>query len=156
MTGNIATINNRDNNHTSFVQWDKRTISMHRELVMKSPISAVVLDILIEQMDNQNAVVCSYKTLENLTGKSKPSVSRALKVLKEDRWIQVVKVGNVNAYVVNSSAFWQTKIEKKVYAKFSATILACSDEQEPATLAIKKGDLKEIPIVRPNEFLIEK
>ena len=48
-----------------------------------------------------NAVVCSYTTLCEITGVSRPTVGRAIKLLKDDQWIDTVKIGNANAYCVN-------------------------------------------------------
>ena len=44
-----------------------------------------------------NAVVCSYTTLCEVTGVSRPTVGRAIKLLKEDNWIDTVKISNANA-----------------------------------------------------------
>ena len=63
---------------------------------------------LVEHMGRTtNAVVCSYTTLCEITGVSRPTVGRAIKLLKDDQWIDTVKIGNANAYCVNERVFWQ-------------------------------------------------
>ena len=48
-----------------------------------------------------NAVVCSYKTLTELTGYSRTSIANSLKILRDDNWIETIKIGNATAYCVN-------------------------------------------------------
>ncbi|OSK13644.1 replication protein [Escherichia coli M056] len=77
-----------------------------------------------------NAVVCSYATLTEVTGYSRRSVATAIKILKDDRWIQVVKVGNASAYCINEKVIWQAGRNQRKYAIFSATVVASESEQE--------------------------
>jgi|TARA_B100001179_G_C18591774_1_gene405049 DNA-binding transcriptional ArsR family regulator len=131
----------------NFVQFDRRVMRAHRELVRKSPLAAEILDIFIEHMGKNNAIVCSSKALEELTGKSRVTVSRAISVLRNDNWVQAVKIGNANAYVVNSAAFWSSWANGKAYSLFHASVLASASEQEQTLEQLKQVELKRMPIM---------
>ena len=126
--------------NSNFVQFDRGVMRQHRALIKKSALAAEVLTFLLEGMDNNNAVICSYRVLEEITGYSRRSLSRAVSILKKDKWIQSIKVGTANAYLVNSSAFWTTFNNGKQYSQFSATVIASETEQN--TKGVKPEDVK--------------
>ena len=68
-------------------------------------------------------------TLCEITGVSRPTVGRAIKLLKDDQWIDTVKIGNANAYCVNERVFWQAGRNQRKYAIFSATVIASATDQ---------------------------
>ena len=116
----------------------------HRALIKKSPLAAWILDFFVEYMDKSNAIVCSYNVLQEVSGYKRSSVAPAVKVLKDDKWVQAIKVGTANAYVVNSVAYWTTYANGKQYSQFHATILAAATEQDANTMSTVK--LKRVPI----------
>lgn len=147
------TENNNDN--CNFVQLSRGYLKAWRELTSKQPAAATVLLYFIEQMGRTtNAVICSYKTLQEVTGYSRPSISRAIKLLKEDNWIDSVKVGSASAYCVNERIAWQSGKNQRRYAMFSATVVASESEQESNFQIKAKEDIKYIPIVRTGEQAI--
>ena len=98
-----------------------------------------------------NAVVCSYKTLQEVTGYSRPSVARAIKLLKDERWIDSVRIGSATAYAVNEKIAWQAARNQRKYAVFSATVVASESEQGKNYKQISAKPLKHIPFVRNDE-----
>src|SRR5215216_2707402 len=91
----------------NFVQISREYLKNWRGLIRKNPLSAEILMFLIEKMGRTtNAVVCSYKTLTELTGYSRTSIANSLKTLKEDNWIEAIKIGNATAYCVNERVAW--------------------------------------------------
>jgi len=135
-----------DKKNLNFVQFDRRVMRAHRELIRKSPLAAEILSFLTESMDRTNCLVCSYKVLQEITGYSRPAVARAIKVLKDDLWIQAIKIGNANAYLVNSAAFWTTSATGKSYSQFHATIIAAASEQEQTVQQLHNVKLKRVPV----------
>lgn len=138
--------NDNERKNLNFVQFDRRAMSSHRQLIRKSSLAAEILSFFTEKMNKQNALVCSYKALQELTGYSRATVARAIKVLKDDQWIQVIKIGNANAYVVNSAAFWTTAANGKKYSMFHATVIAAESEQEQLAIEMNNLKLKTIPV----------
>jgi DNA-binding transcriptional regulator GbsR (MarR family) len=101
-----------------------------------------------------NAVVCSYKTLQEATGLSRTSVANAIKLLKEDNWIDAVKIGNATAYCVNERVFWQSGRNHRQYAIFSATVIASASEQESDYHTKVKTKLTHVPFIESKEQLM--
>lgn len=119
VASNHETEQSHEKDNFNFVQLSRSYLQQMRKLARKSPIAHEILYYLVEHMGRTtNAVICSYTTLCEVTGVSRPTVGRAIKLLKEDNWIDAVKVGNANAYCVNERAFWQAK-ETKENMQFS-------------------------------------
>ncbi|EPT57701.1 replication/maintenance protein RepL, partial [Streptococcus agalactiae] len=98
-------------------------------LIQKSPVSAQILFFFIEKMGKlNNSVICSYQTLMEVTGYSRPTVARAIKHLKDNNWIDTVKVGSATAYCVNAQIAWRAANNQRHYAIFSSTVVATSTE----------------------------
>ena len=141
--------------NANFVQIDRRVMAAHRELMASSPGAAIVLSVLTEHMDKSNGIVISYATLQELTNYSRAAVGRAIKKLKEDRWIQVIKVGTASVYVVNSRAFWTAHAKGKYYSRFHATVVASAIEQSVGIEKLKALQLKQSPVLHePKRVLL--
>ena len=139
--------------NVNFVQIDRRIMQAHRELMFSSPGAAIVLSVLTEHMDKSNGIVISYSTLQELTNYSRAAVGRAIKKLKEDQWIQVIKVGTASVYVVNSRAFWTANAKGKHYSRFHATVVASASEQSVGIEKLKALQLRQVPVLQNSERL---
>lgn len=130
----------------NFLQVEKRSIKEIRRLAKQSPAAHEILLLMAEKMNRENALMVSLTTLMELTGRSRPTVARALKVLKDELWVQVVKVGTANAYLINNSVFWQSAGDKK-HAHFRASIIASSADQDEDVDVMSKTKLKHFPFL---------
>ncbi len=140
----------------NFVQLYKQHLMDLRRLTNKDSNALSILLIMVEKMNKQNALIISQKNLEKITGKSRTTVHRAIKVLREEQFIEVIKVGTANAYVVNANVFWQDDHSKKTkFAIFDATVVASLDEQDKQYKENWEGiKLKSVPILQ-SEIPIE-
>lgn len=137
-----------------FVQLYKKELKQLRGLVKLNPTAAQILLVFVEKMNKQNAVIMSYKTLEQITKKKRNTLSKAIKDLREAKFINIIKVGNANAYVVNSNVFWSTDNQiKEKFAIFTATVVACGSDQDDDFEDWSNVELKQIPIIYPGEKL---
>lgn len=127
----------------NFLQLQKDRMKDIRALTKRSPTATQLLFLFAEKMNKQNAIVISFQTLELITGYSRPTLSRAVKMLQEERWIQIVKIGTANCYVINSGVFWQDYRDKKITV-FNATIIASESEQPKENW--KNVTLKKLPV----------
>jgi hypothetical protein len=120
-----------------------------RALQKENPTAALVFSVIRENMQmGTNAVTISNPVLAKILGKSARTVARATKHLAEHAYVQIVKVGNTNTYVVNEQvAFAGSKGQRK--AVFSATVVAHECEQNEGWDQVKK--LKAIPIIYDDE-----
>ena len=120
---------------------------------MRSPRAAAVMHHLVANMGHQNAVVISQKTLAKLAGCSVATLKRALADLENERWIQVVQIGQngtVNAYVVNSNVAWgESRDQIGRLSVFSAAVVADAEDQTPERL--ERKELRKLPLIVPPE-----
>lgn len=137
----------------NFVQIEKKALRLVRELYDENPSAGKLLFILAEKMNRQNALVCSYDTMSKITGLGRTTLYKAIKYLREHNWIEVIKVGTANAYVINSRVFWQSHGDKKMTV-FHATIVASSDEQDTHIENWDKVKLKHFPFLSHDEDVI--
>lgn len=152
-SGNETSKSHTENDNFNFVQLSRGYLSQMRKLARKSPIAHEILYYLVEHMGRTtNAVVCSYTTLCEVTGVSRPTIGRAIKLLKDDHWIDTVKIGNSNAYCVNERVFWQAGRNQRKYAVFSATVIASATDQDSDFQEKSKQKLTYIPVIEPNDI----
>lgn len=134
-----------------FVQLARSEMRELAELGERNPLSLKLFMALGQLMNKQNAVMISSKAMQKLFGKSKSTVDRAVRVLKEEQWIKVVKIGTANAYVLNPNILWTDRNDKKGLIEFNAKIVTTLDEQEKDLRAqLKKGEevkLKHMPVI---------
>ena len=115
--------------NANFVQIKDNSLKAIQGLIQKSPVSAQILFFFIEKMGKlNNSVICSYQTLMEVTGYSRPTVARAIKHLKDNNWIDTIKVGSATAYCVNAQIAWRAANNQRHYAIFSSTVVATSTE----------------------------
>lgn len=137
----------------NFVQLSRNYLREMRGLARKSPVAHEILYYLVEHMGRTtNAVVCSRKLLSEVTGCSIATVGRAIRILKDDNWIDTVKIGTANAYCVNERVFWQAARNQRHYAVFSATVIAAASEQESDFREKAKQKLTYIPVIEDTDI----
>lgn len=141
----------RERKNLNFVQFDRRSMAAHRALIRKSPLAAELLTLFAELMDRKNALVISYRAMEEITGYKRSSIGKAIKVLKEGKWVQALRVGSASAYVVNSCAFWSTWANGKSYSHFSAAVVLSAEEQKDSVEKMKSIKLQRMPIMYADE-----
>ena len=115
-------------NTSDFLQVTRGYVKEMRELAKRSPAAHQVLWLLAERMNRTNAVVISQKTMGQILGYSRATLNRAVTLLKNECWVQVVTTGTSNAYIVNSKVLWRDHGGKR-YASFYAEVVVSEDEQ---------------------------
>ena len=133
-----------------FVQVSRADMRAIAELGAKNSIALKLLMTFAQTMDRQNAVMISFKAMEEIMGKSRPTLDRAIRLLKEDNWLQVVKVGTANAYVLNSAVFWTDSNDKPSMTNFTARIVTTLNEQDMDLRKNRNVRLKRTPTIVPN------
>lgn len=123
-----------------------------RALQKANPTASLMYSVIRENMQiGTNSVTVSNKAMASILGVSARTVTRLTRYLAEHKYIQVIKIGNVNSYVVNEQvAFAGSAGQRK--AVFSSTILAHECEQEEGWDKVEK--LKAVPLIREDERAI--
>lgn len=118
--------------------------------------------LLIKHMDGTNALAVSMVALTEIIGLSRQSVSKSIKYLKDNGWIDVLKTGSSNVYIVNPDVAWTSYGNQKQYCKFRANVLLASSENAEylnnpkATTHFKTVDKEFMKSVQANREQFEK
>ena len=118
------------------------------QLAIKYPRAHAILYFLVDQMDEQNAVMCSSQVIEELLGVSRQTVSKNIKILKDTGFISVYKSGNSNVYAINDAVYWKTFGNRIKYSKFPANIILSINEQDAECRQRIEAEAKEVESVR--------
>ncbi len=123
-----------------------------RILQNDSPSGALVFSVIRENMQmGSNAVTISNGVLAKILGKSRATITRAISYLATNNYVQIIKVGNVNTYVVNEKIAFSGRAGQRT-AVYSATMVAHESEQEKGWDQITK--LKSVPLIYENERVV--
>lgn len=118
--------------YRQFLQVNQDNYKAEDWLMKKSPAAYRVLRFIAKNMDNYNALICSYTVFAETLGYSRQTIFSAIKLLKEKKFIDVVKSGNTNVYLINKELYWHSYGTNYARAEFGAKIIISADEQEPA------------------------
>lgn len=132
----------------NWVQTERAAHEAWSALIGKNANAARVMHLLVSQLGEHNAVVISQKNLARLVGVTDRTVRNALRLLKEESWIEVRQIGQngtVNAYVVNDRVAWTGKRDGIRYSLFSASVITSSDEQPDSDQIGHHEPLRKLP-----------
>lgn len=120
-----------------------------RALQQSNPAAALIFSVIRENMQiGSNAVTVSNNALCKIINRSRATVTRGIKHLSDHNYVQIIKTGNVNTYVVNEQIAFAGSVGQRK-AVFSATVIAHESEQEEGWEEVKK--LKAVPVIYENE-----
>lgn len=123
-----------------------------RSLQKTHPAASLIFSVIREHMQiGTSAVTISNTALAAIVGRSRATVTRAIKHLSDHCYVQIVKTGNVNTYIVNERVAFAGSAGQRS-AVFSATVVAHECEQEEGWDNVKK--LKTVPIIYEEERII--
>jgi DNA-binding transcriptional ArsR family regulator len=122
--------------NSNFIQLYRNNVNVFRAIA-HNPTAVSILSIVIEHMDSKNNVLLSIPMMCKMTGKSKPAVYAALKVLKERNVVEVSNMGGACLFTCNSNFAWTSYAgSREKYAKTQAVVLVDASE-------LPGGDLNE-------------
>ena len=130
-----------------FYQVNKDKSEYLRSCLKENPKALEVLFFIFDHMDQYNAVICSYKVLQEALGISQPTVARCVKYLKEHGFIYVCKSGTSNVYIANKSLVWNSWGNNTRYCQFPANVVLTATEQEEGSR--RKFKTKRVSTVEP-------
>lgn len=120
----------RKSPYKNFAQLNRDELVQVRSMMKDNPNAALVFIFLIEHMDNMNALVCSYRVLQECLGLGRTTLSNSIKYLKEHNFLYVYKAGTANVYCVNPNIAWTSYGKNVQYCKFPANVIISASEQE--------------------------
>lgn len=138
----------------TWIQTERAAHEAWAALIRKSPLAAQVMHVLTARVGEHNAVVVSQGTLASLTGASRRGVQNALKLLTEDRWIELRQIGErgtVNAHIINDRVAWSGPRDGIRYSLFSAAVVLSDQEQPDRAELGRQEPLRQVPSLFPGE-----
>ena len=111
-------------------------------LMKQSPYAYCIMDFLASNMDKYNAVICSYKVMQERFGYSQATVKRAIQLLKQHKYIEVVRTGGANIYMINKHLYWNSWGTNYAYAEFDAKVIITASEQDKDSQAKIQTEVK--------------
>ena len=139
--------------NAGFIQVSKVYIDEMNDLAQHAASAHRVLWTLIKEMNKQNAVMISQDSLCKLTKLSSATVKRAVALLREQQWLEVLKMGTANIYRVNSNVVWQDRADGR-WASFNAHVILNFDEQDGVTKASPSVRTRHIPFVEADDEVV--
>lgn len=136
--------------NAGFIQVSKVYIDEMNDLAQHAQSAHRVLWTLIKEMNKQNAVMISQDSLCKLTKLSSATVKRAVALLREQQWLEVLKMGTANIYRVNSNVVWQDRADGR-WASFNAHVILNFDEQDSLTKTSPSVRTRHIPFVEADD-----
>lgn len=132
----------------TWVQTERAAHQAWAALITRSPIAARAMHVITAQIDDQNAFIISQEALADLVECSERRLRDAIKILAEDNWIEVRRIGGrgtVNAYVVNDRVAWNGSRDGMKYSLFSAKVYVPEQEQPDRDQLGKQPPLRRLP-----------
>ena len=95
-----------------WLQFEKKGLQELQRLALRAPMAMGVLLYLVNNMGRSNALAVSQGAMSKKLGISVRAVAGAVATLSNHNFIEVVKVGNMNVYRINSRVAWQESAGK--------------------------------------------
>lgn len=123
----------KDQKNRNFVMFYRENMPEMRWLMINHPFASAVFLFITEHMDGKNTLACSYSLMTEYFQKNRSTIHRAIKVLEENGFLTIMKMGNSNIYLVNSSIAWTSYNNQKSgvdmkYASLDGKILVSRKE----------------------------
>lgn len=112
----------------NFIQLYRNHLDDITRLAGENYTAFKLFQLICKHMDGTNALAVSNVALSELLGITTRTVQRAVKYLKDNGWICVLKSGTSNVYIVNPDVAWTSYDNQKQYCRFQATVLLSSSE----------------------------
>lgn len=116
--------------NNNFVMMYREHMPEIRWLIKKSRYSSNIFNFILEHMDYNNALMCSYQVFMDYFEISSETVRKSIKLLKDNGFIDVLKSGTSNVYIVNQEIAWSSWDNQKKYCKFNGNILISATENK--------------------------
>ena len=136
----------RENGNNNFIMLFREHMPELRWLQLRHPTAKLILDFIMEHMDERNALVCSQKVFTEYFNINRATVTRNVKVLKDNGFIDVVKSGTTNVYITNTEVAWTSYGNQKEYCKFDGKVLISKTDNLDYHYRSQKEKLKALRI----------
>ena len=114
----------------NFVQFYRDNMQAVSKLAGKNPTAFQIFMFICEHMDGYNALMASYQVFMDYTGKGRTTCSNAIRYLYDNGYVDILKSGTSNVYIINQAIAWTSYGNQKQYCKFNGNILISASENK--------------------------
>lgn len=114
----------------NFVQFYRDNMKAVSKLAGDNQTAFQLFMFICEHMDGYNALMASYQVFIDYTGKSKDTIRKAIKHLYDGGFVDILKSGTSNVYIINQDVAWTSYGNQKKYCKFNGNILISESENK--------------------------
>lgn len=132
-----------------WLQVEKKVGQALQMLAIKHPSAMGTLFYLLNNMGRSNTLAVSQQVIADKLQITRGAVNNAVKVLTKHNFIEIVKVGNLCVYRVNTRVAWQGHRGER-YAHFHADVIAVEKEQS----SISEDPLMAVPVPDDDERIL--
>lgn len=122
-----------------FVQFYRQHLFTIAKLGQTDPLALAVWLWIVERMGRDNALVCSMAPLVEHFKRSRQTISKKVKLLRQGGYLTVAKTGTTNVYIVNAELVWTSNASQRRNAEFRASVVLSESEQTIADDGDKQG-----------------
>ena len=136
-----------------WLQVEKKVHQKMWQFGLKNPTALSVLHFLTSRLHRgTNGVVMSYAAMASAMGIAERTAKTAVAALADARFLQILKSGKSNVYIINAQVAWQGERGAR-FAAFNAEIVVAEVEQaEPVDKLIEDAEeLTTVPQLLPGE-----
>lgn len=113
-------------------------------LQMNHPQASTILMFLCNHMDRGNAIICPSSILEEYFDVSRQTISTNIRKLYNYGFIDILKCGNANAYVVNPDFAWTSEKKGMEYCAFNGKILINRSDNKDFDIEVSRTKMKKL------------
>lgn len=141
-----------DEKNKDFVMLYRKFISDVADLAMSDATALRVLMFLVRNMDYTNAIAVPMTLVADMLKLTRQTVSQKIKYLHKEGWIDILKLGKQNVYVVNPEFVWSSYAGQKAYCKFNATCMLSKGDN----LDVSRNQKQRVKYLGPLKEMAEK
>lgn len=138
--------------NSNFIMLFRDNIPELMWLQMNHPRAASILMFLCNHMDRCNSIVCPSNILEEYFNVSRQTISENIRRLYEFGFIDILKCGTSNVYVINPDFAWTSEKKGMEYCSFNGKILINRKDNKDHDIEKQRRKLKSLEKIVRNEI----
>lgn len=156
---NVSILSDAESARGQLQGWLQTDKAVHQKMWrfgLKNPSGLAILHFLLGRLHRgSNAVAISAASMAKVMGISSRTVQTAVVALAKARFIQILKVGTANVYVINSQVAWQGERGGRFAVFNSEIIVGESDQSTPVDELIEQAkQLERLPVPEVGERVL--
>lgn len=134
----------KDELNNNFIMLFRENIPELMWLQMKHPQASSILMFLCNHMDRGNAIICPSSILEDYFHVTRQTIRNNIKILHQCGFIDILKCGNANAYIVNPEFAWTSHKTGIEYCTFNGKILINRKDNKDFDIETSRTKMKKL------------